>query len=324
MAVAHGRFFGFFPYRTMKGFVPRRLLASVKRNIIKGMMKHLIDKEDLFSDVEIETINRCNGSCAFCPVSSRVDKRPFAKMEESLFRKIVDELGSIAYSGLLGLSSNNEPFLDKNIVPRIAYARRKCQKAFIYLYTNGTLLNTGNLIQTIDAGANAITIDNYNDNMVLNKNIAEIVRDLENSQYDQYRSRIEICIRKQTEVLTNRGGTAPNKSVTEYKEYRFFESAGCLLPFRQIVVRPTGEISLCCQDALGQITLGNAEREDLKDIWFGPSFKEIRWQLLENGRKSLKVCNQCDVVSPLAFYRDDLKQLSCFKLRSYFTSQGIF
>jgi radical SAM protein with 4Fe4S-binding SPASM domain len=280
--------------------------VELQKITIKQMMKYLGANNELFSAIEVETINRCNGTCSFCPVNSKVDHRIFAEMDEGLFCKIIDELGRLNYSKFLGLQSNNEPFLDKDIITKIAYARQRCPEAFIYMYTNGTLLNTERLLQSIDAGLSEILINNYNDNMVLNENIIDIAENLERPEYGIYRKKVKIAIRKKTEVLTNRGGLAPNKNPEEFRLYKYYGSAGCLLPFRQIVVRPTGEISLCCQDAVGQVTLGDVRRQGLKEIWEGPSYKRIREQLINGGRKSVEVCRVCDVAG---VYRNDLSTL---------------
>ena len=37
-------------------------------------------------NIEIETFNRCNATCQFCPVNRDADPRPMKRMEESLFR----------------------------------------------------------------------------------------------------------------------------------------------------------------------------------------------------------------------------------------------
>lgn len=70
---------------------------------------------------------------------------------------------------------------------------------------------------------------------------------------------------------------------------------GCILPFEQLVIRPTGEISLCCQDALGCYTLGDIRQMTLDEIWYGESFTKIRYALLKKGRQSLNLCKCCDV-----------------------------
>lgn len=46
-----------------------------------------IDNVDLFLRIDIETINRCNGTCPFCPVNAKAEQRPYAKMSEDLFKK---------------------------------------------------------------------------------------------------------------------------------------------------------------------------------------------------------------------------------------------
>jgi radical SAM protein with 4Fe4S-binding SPASM domain len=301
----------------IREFVCFYIKVQLQKITIKEMMKYLGANNELFSAIEVETINRCNGACSFCPVNAKVDKRSFAEMDEGLFCKIIDELGRLNYSNFLGLQSNNEPFLDKHIITKIAYARQRCPEAFIYMYTNGTLLNAERLLKSIDAGLSEILINNYNDNMVLNDNIKDIAKNLERPEYEIYRKKVKIAIRKKTEVLTNRGGLAPNKNPKEYRLYKYYRNAACLLPFRQIVVRPTGEISLCCQDALGQVTLGDVKRQGLKEIWEGPSYKRLREQLIKGGRKSVKVCRVCDVAG---VYRNDFSTLLHVQIKKHILS----
>lgn len=96
--------------------------------------------EPLFSSVELEVINRCNGECPFCPVNRHEDPRKLKKMDTELFEKIINELSELDYSGRLALHSNNEPFLDARIIDFARYAHEKLPHAFIYMFTNGTLL----------------------------------------------------------------------------------------------------------------------------------------------------------------------------------------
>lgn len=51
-------------------------------------------------------------------------------MTDELFEKIIGELADLDYSYRLGLYSNNEPFLDEDIIRRVKYAREKLPKAF--------------------------------------------------------------------------------------------------------------------------------------------------------------------------------------------------
>ena len=90
--------------------------------------------------VAVETINRCNGTCAFCPVNKNLDPRPFDKMSVGLFEKIIAELAEMNYSGYLNLYNNNEPFMDSRIEELYKYAREKLPKTTLFIYTNGSLM----------------------------------------------------------------------------------------------------------------------------------------------------------------------------------------
>ena len=253
------------------------------------------DPERLFSWIEIETINRCNSTCAFCPVNRRDDPRPLVSMSDTLFTKILDDLGSLGYSGRLALYSNNEPLLDESIVERVRLARHTCPDAYIFIYTNGTLLSTDLAWRLIEAGIDLIRVDNYSDRLRLHRNIRQLVRDFQHPPYAEHAAKIRIVIRKLNEVLSNRGGTAPNKSPLQDHTYRYYHSASCRYPFDQMVIRPDGKVSLCVNDAYGRVTLGDAARQSLTEIWQGEAYRRLRDELTLNGRRNLPVCSTCDV-----------------------------
>ena len=78
--------------------------------------------------VEIETINKCNSTCGFCPVNRFADPRPLQRMPELLFAKIIDDLAGLGFRGTLHLFSNNEPFLDKRIFGFPSLRGRSCRR----------------------------------------------------------------------------------------------------------------------------------------------------------------------------------------------------
>lgn len=237
----------------------------------------------LFHAVEIETVNRCNGVCPFCPVNKNSDTRPFHKMAWSLFQKIIDELRELDYSGNLAIYSNNEPFLDERITEFTKCAREALPNANIYLFTNGTLLTLEKYKEIIPY-LDYLHIDNYSDTLELTKPVKEIY---EYSRESNEREKAVIYLRKQNEVLTSRGGQAPNKGKTKGL------SIPCLLPFQQFIIRPDGKVSLCCNDALGKYTMGNVSQQSMQEIWEGTEFQKIRAKLYK-GRRKLLLCNECD------------------------------
>lgn len=240
----------------------------------------------LFGTIEIETINRCNSTCSFCPVNRNADTREFKLMDETLFTSIITQLKAINYKGSIGLYSNNEPFLDKRIVNFAQLTKELLPNNHLYLYTNGSLL-TLEKFNAIMNYLDRIYIDNYNDKLQLNQPVKAIHNYC--SQHNKYKDKVKIRLRKLNDVLTTRGGEAPNRKNETISSL----SCACFLPFRQFVVRPDGKVSLCCNDALGKITLGDLSRESIKEVWNGEQYRNIRQQII-TGRQSLPLCQSCD------------------------------
>lgn len=262
---------------------------SVERDRVKEEVKAYVEavKQDvpLFSFVEIETINRCNGICSFCPVNQKADPRPKAVMSKDLFERIIGQLEELDYGGELALFSNNEPLLDERIVDLHKYAREHLPKARIHLYTNGTLLTIPKfeaLIQYLDE----LVIDNYQQELRLIRPSREIIEYVE--AHPDLREKVTVVLRKPYEILTSRGGDAPNRTqMVSYAEET------CALPFQQLIIRPDGKVSLCCNDPLGRCTLGDLTEGALLDVWYGPQFQMVR-KCLAEGRKNWKHCEYCD------------------------------
>jgi hypothetical protein len=239
----------------------------------------------LFNHIEIETLNRCNGLCTFCPVNINENPRPYAKMSEILFHKIIDELKTIGYSGDVSLSSNNEPFLDENIMDFIVYARAQIPNAHIYINTNATALSFDKFLNVIPY-LDKLKINNYNDDFIMLPNVKEINEYCLN--HSQLNKKVFISLRKQNQILTSRGGQAPNKMNQKAS------SKKCNKPFKQLIIRPDGKVSLCCNDALGVYTMGDTNKQTLLQIWNSEYYCSVKKEMRMNGRKNLELCKCCD------------------------------
>ena len=212
-------------------------------------------------------------------------------MSGELFKKIIDELSETKFSGRLSLFSNNEPFLDERIIDFHKYASEKCENAFIWLYTNGTLLTFDKFMEILPY-LDRFTIDNYNDDKTINSPELKKIYDYL-QRNPEMKARVDFSFRLQNEVLTSRGGQAPNKQDAPKNKYA---DLLCFLPFRQIIIRPTGKISLCCNDALGKYTLGDVNKQTLDEIWHSEEHERIRDEMIKHGRKNLMLCKDCDTL----------------------------
>ena len=258
---------------------------SLTISYIKSVVKHLGDDVPMFSHVEIETYNRCNGGCNFCPVSTQNETRAERFMDDKLFYKIIDELSDLDYSGRLALFSNNEPFLDDRIIEFHKYARKNVPHARMHIFTNGSKLTIEKL-EAVSEYLDEIIIDNYTVNGDLttaNKKIYKYCVD-----HPEMKSKLTIVKRNPNEILTTRGGNAPNR-----KEMRVYKGVPCLYPFQQMIIRPDGIVSLCCNDPLGKCTMGDVNCESLVEIWRGSEFSRVR-DALRIGREEYPHCKYCD------------------------------
>lgn len=248
-------------------------------------VERIYNEKNMFEHIEVETVNRCNGICSFCPVNKNIDPREHHVMTEELFKKIVLELEKLNYSGRFTTFSNNEPLLDERIIGFNKYAREHLANARMHLFTNGTLLTLDKFKELIEL-LDELVIDNYQQELKLIKPCEIIADYCEN--HPELKKKVTIVLRKPQEILTTRGGNAPNrKTMVTYDKER------CILPFKQMIIRPDGKVSLCCNDAIGKFSLGDVNKESLTDIWYGPRFEMVRKSLYK-GRENWGDCKYCD------------------------------
>lgn len=237
--------------------------------------------------ISIETINRCNSTCTFCPANKNDDKRPFQKMDEELFKKIIAELKELNYDGYLNLYVNNEPFMDKRIEDWYKYAKENLPKAKMLLYTNGLLI-TKDRFEKIIPYIDKMIINNYTETLTLHKNIKELYELVQNTP--QYQDKdITIQIRYIKEILANRAGEAPNK------KYKDINNEICIMPFTDFTIYPNGTIGICCCDATEKTNLGNITEKTFTEIWNSKLYQNLRKNLSQS-RNKYPFCKGCDFV----------------------------
>lgn len=273
---------------------------SVVHDFLNKYMLDCIEKKPflLFNKIEIETINQCNNTCAFCPVNVHLDKRQPMVMAKELFQKIIFQLEELHYSGAINLFSNNEPLLDPFLLERLEFTRIHLPNAFIFIYTNGILLTPEKLMQLLPY-VDFIHINNYNTDPQLLPSHQRLQTTLITNQVSP--EKVEIHLRNKTECLSTRGGQAPNRT------RKAVLSSPCILPFSQMVIRPSGQVSFCCNDAYGLYTMGDVSYESLTDIWYGKAFQKSRENMLKS-RSFQKPCTNCDMLfMPLACENNNTK-----------------
>ena len=236
----------------------------------------------LFKQVLIETRTDCNNHCPFCPHS--FNKKKLKIMDWDTYCKIIDELCAIGYNGRVALMLSNEPLLEERLVEMIRYAKKKSQRLFLDITTNGKLLTLEKVDMLFDCGLDNININDYRGDRdkfpyKLTGELSEI--------YDAYNNNPKITFqyRRLDEKLPNYGGNIPQE--TSIEGFGF-----CNFPFRKLVFSYKGDILLCCSDFMYATNFGNIHEKSILDCWNDSSFDKIRLSLLND--KRILLCAKCN------------------------------
>lgn len=290
-------------YAGKLGWMARKYIPSIasnaylqlqyikRRKISKEYIEYFCNSKEKPKPLNflIETINRCNSTCSFCAANRNDESRPFCRMDDELFKKIIAQIAEWDYAGYISLFANNEPFMDTRVIELHKYIREKLPKAKIKVFTNGLLLDIEKFKQ-IAPYTDLFIINNYCEDMQLHPNIAKLYDYLEKNPDVHKNIDVQIKIRYIREVLTNRAGTSPNK-----KEAQNIVKEPCLFPYTDMVIFPDGKVGICCCDVKEVTNLGNVNSETLQEIWTGKKYEALR-QKLRGGRQGNKFCEHCDFV----------------------------
>ncbi len=276
---------GLFEY--IKNFKRRLVVKFVLKEKVKNIINSLTKKKlPLFDIISIETFSKCNGGCSFCPVNRFDDPRKDILMDENLFKKIILNLYDLNYKGMVTLSLNNEPFLDKRIYKFAEIVRRYLPDSYISILSNGTPLNVERFEKIIN-NVDELLIDNYNDNLEWHENIQRIMEHM--SDKEIYKDKVKFRMRLENDILDTRAGQANNRGWIKTLDI------SCIYPFVALNIQVNGDVSLCCNDALAKEVVGNIKDRSLEDVWYSKEYFDYR-EKINTSRALVPICAGCDTV----------------------------
>ncbi len=103
--------------------------------------------------LSVEPVTRCNLSCPECPVGNHTLSRPGGEMSFDLYRRILDQAGSMMH---LILYFQGEPFLAHGLFDMITYAKKR--KLYVSTSTNGHFLDPENNEKILASGLDRLII----------------------------------------------------------------------------------------------------------------------------------------------------------------------
>lgn len=259
------------------------------RRYIDQFMSVPSEEIPLFKIVNIETVNRCNGRCAFCPANTYAEKRPYKKMSPELYQKILGELREIGWYGQIFLNVNNEPFIDNFIIDKAKQAREMLGPNLeLSIISNGTLITVEKLTE-MGKWCNTLYINNYSESYALTPHNQQLYKFAVSNRELFKNMKIVFNRRYSKEILASRAGNAPNKP---QKNIRIVSP--CIYPFTDITIFPDGKVGLCCNDCFEITDFGDVNNDTMKDIWKGDPYRLARAKIA-TGRENYPFCKECDV-----------------------------
>jgi radical SAM protein with 4Fe4S-binding SPASM domain len=119
--------------------------------------------------IQLQTINACNAACVMCPYTAYKGVFPRGRMDHTLFDKVVDEIAGRPEVETFIPMLQNEPFLDRGILDRVARVKeRTAGRVAVELVTNGAFLTEETVgrirasrLDVLDVSLDALSRDVY-------------------------------------------------------------------------------------------------------------------------------------------------------------------
>ena len=257
--------------------------------------------------VHMELSTYCNRRCSYCPIA--VYPREQEYMQDELFRKVIDELYEIGYTGSISLNLYNEPLYDEKLEDRIRRIKEKLPQCYIHFNSNGDKLTVERLESLWEAGLNQIRVTLQtlpNEEWRDEKKRAEFKRFLQKIGKEEYfEKRTETqnkCIEVEISFPGNRrfflqcmnwsvygadrGGNVKDLSIEK-------RTAPCIYPIREFCIACDGSVKVCCNMYFNAPDYGNIRDKGILDHYFGKPLVKCRKSVFEYGEK-WGACSTCN------------------------------
>lgn len=271
-------------------------------------IKHQIHygASDIFHEINIETITTCNRRCTYCPNFTHERSLPKNEilMEEEVFKKIIDNLASIKFCGVISPIFYGEALIDKRLINLLSYAHQKLPQATLKLTSNGDLLTIPTYKELIKAGVEEFVVTQHSKE--ISHNMSLLMEHFGKKPHNLTQKTFIIRTEKDAnnnpkkitflyqklDLFYNRGGLVDLKENDEKISFESNPLPICYYYSNPLIITAKGNVPLCCQDYHETIVFGNVKEIPLLDIWNSPRFKKMRKEL--NKRNYLlPICKAC-------------------------------
>lgn len=307
------------------------------RTTVPNLRAWLGGKRELFPLlVQVQTVNRCNAACEFCPYPYTIALQPKQTMSDEIYTKIITECASEPGMRSFCPMGKNEPLMDPRLEERIAAFRKIARPhQIIELVTNGSMLSPRRVQGLVDAGLDLLTVSVSATNP---DTYAKVMKGLSwervTANLDALAARdlptMNVYIRFVQNMtnrrdlkqfrrrwgrfnlfgfnINDRAGTVRgfDKLRIEYSAplRRLRRTLGssiwpiCPYVTSMAHVLENGDVPFCLNDWQGREVLGNIKDATLREIYNSPRMQEIRSLQAQGRFAEIAACKDC------SFYHD--------------------
>ena len=269
--------------------------------------------------VNFDVCTFCNHKCTFC---SNPDERTIkAQVNLNDFKNVMDNIVKYVDVYELGLSAKGEVLINKDLIEIIAEAKNQYKIKYVYITTNGSLLNKQKLLELFEAGLDSIKISIngidresykdihlFDDFDVVVENVKEILR-FKKSTYPKLSVMLSAVTEIDEDILQNAFKDIFKENydlINKVMRYKLMYTSKhlsenldqevtkkCAYPFNEIYVNADLNLVLCCNDYFGEFNFGSLIDNDFLTLYNSKEFEEIRNMHIKNNFPDDHFCKKC-------------------------------
>ena len=261
----------------------------------------------------------CNHKCSFC---SNSDDRTI-KYQTSLdeFKKVMLNVLQYVECDELGLSAKGEVLVNNDFTKIVRSCKEDFHIPYIYISSNGALLDEKKAIEIIEAGMdsikfsiNALTRESYkavhkvDDFEKVIKNYKSLIN-LKRHNYPKLKIFLSSVIDMSKEELESSFRALLGEedyalidgvslyALTYTPKFEVHSDAKvtskCSIPFRELYINSDGTLGLCCKDYFDEVNFGSLLEYDFMDVYNSDAFKEVREMHKKSEFPDGHLCKNC-------------------------------
>lgn len=305
----------------------KKFYAIIDKGDIKEKLEHLPSFPRI---IEFEITNHCNFHCLMCKTGVGVALRERGFMTIETYEKIIDEIKGKGVA--LKFVGQGEPTLHKGFIEFVNIAKRNgvichlttngsmLNEEMMQEIIESGLDSVKFSFQGVDAEGYRMLRQNDDFEILLEKikklysmrgnnpapyiTVTTSVTNETQHQIDDFKEHCQPFCDKVEVGITNlefidldklkdkeTKNTLQKIQMTQDKEKKRYKC--CNQVFDTITIRWNGDITSCCADNDGIMTLGNIHQKSIEECWNSPLQNKFREILSENRYNDLPLCKNC-------------------------------